>query len=127
MSPRRSLRVAATPVTPPRRPLSDDLAAGRAEALTSMPARTRTEAETAAQEAARKQQGRSAAVQLCCQAIREGCAGGPTERDPEGCTSPDHPAHVAQVLEDLRELDLADDPFLASRWHWGKSAAKEEA
>jgi hypothetical protein len=69
------------------------------------------------------EENREAAIQVCCQAIREGCGGGRTGGNPEGCTSPDHGRHVVQVLEDLRELRLLDleDPLSYDRWHFGKA------
>lgn len=90
-------RAARTPTEPEKKPLAgfyDDCA------VLAMPVSDR-DAKRAAEE--RRQERRSMAVAVCDKAIRDGCEGA-------GCTSPEHGEHVWQVLEDLRELELAEDP-----------------
>lgn len=102
----------------------DSPGSSRENAVLAMPepARTQEQRERAGQ--VQREQEREAAIQVCCQAIREGCGGGRTAGSPEGCISPDHGRHVAQVLEDLRELHLLglEDPLSLDRWHWGRAA-----
>ena len=71
-------------------------------ALLAMPVTDR-DAEKAEEE--RRRERHSMAVAVCDKAIRDGCGGA-------GCTSPEHAAHVRQVLEDLRELGLVEDPLV---------------
>jgi hypothetical protein len=99
----------------------DSPGSSRENAVLAMPepARTAEQRERAGQ--VQRVQEREAAVQVCSQAIREGCGGGRTQENPEGCTDPAHAIHACWVLEDLYELGFLTDPFSYDRPHFGKA------
>lgn len=106
-------RAALVPTGPEKKPLAgfyDDCAA------LAMPAADRDAARDAEE---KRKAGRSVAVAVCGKAIRDGCGGA-------GCASPEHAQHVRQVLEDLRELGLAEDPLVVQRYHFGHAAGEGE-
>jgi hypothetical protein len=105
-------RAARTPTEPEKKPLAGFYDDG---AVLAMP-------EGDPGEWAKVQ--RSMAVAVADKALRDGCGGARTPDNPEGCTSQEHAAHVAQVLEDLRELDLVEDPLVVQRYHFGIAAGE---
>ena len=100
-------RAARTPTEPEKKPLAGFYGDG---ATLAMP-------EGDPGEWAKVQ--RSMAVAVADKALRDGCGGA-------GCTGPAHPQHVAQVLEDLRELDLVEDPLVVQRYHFGIAGREGE-